>query len=140
MHVDGNEVGDQVLDSPWTSFYTNRSYTTHRIRAAALEPGPHTLALRVGQGFCTSADHDGYDPAAERSAIVQLHVRDSSGTLVQTVASDGSWQASSRGPIVRDSTYYGEVYDARLETPGWTMPGFVPAGPGAAAARHAASR
>jgi hypothetical protein len=37
--IDGVRVGDFILDSPWTSFYTNRSYTTHVIDTAVLAPG-----------------------------------------------------------------------------------------------------
>jgi hypothetical protein len=37
--IDGVRVGDFILDSPWTSFYTNRSYTTHVIDTAVLTPG-----------------------------------------------------------------------------------------------------
>ena len=40
-----------------------------------------------------------------------------------TVASDGTWK-TIRGPILEDSVYDGEVYDATHETPGWDPPGF----------------
>lgn len=60
LALDGRPVGDQVLDGPWTSFYTNRSYTTHDIAPALLSPGRHALGLRVGEGFCTSAPQDMY--------------------------------------------------------------------------------
>ena len=39
------------------------------------------------------------------------------------VVSDGSWKTTP-GPIVSDSIYNGETYDARLETPGWDSPGY----------------
>ena len=31
LFLDGKVIGTQALDGPWTSFYTNRSYTTHDI-------------------------------------------------------------------------------------------------------------
>ena len=126
LFLDGAAVGDQRLDSPWTAFYTNRSYTTIDIDPALLAPGPHALGLRVGQGFCAETAHDEYDPGAERSAILllQLHGGAAAG-VVMRVATDGSWTSSS-GPLQSDSTYYGEVYDAREEQPGWAQPGFAP--------------
>jgi alpha-L-rhamnosidase len=41
------------------------------------------------------------------------------------VATDGSWQAAP-GAIVASGIYAGETYDARLERPGWSSPGFGP--------------
>ena len=128
ISLDGLILGDQVLDSPWTNFYTNRSYTSHDITPHLLQPGKHVLGLRVGQGFCTSASHDQWDPNAERSAIVQLqlHGTGPEDQPFQRVVTDETWTGSD-GPIRQDSTYYGELYDARKETPGWDRPGFVPA-------------
>ena len=127
LFLDGERVGDQRLDSPWTNFYTNRSYTTHDISAHLLSPGKHVLGLRVGQGFCASSAHDAWDENAERSAIVQLHLHGATaGQPPQRVKTDTSWNVSD-GPIREDSAYYGETYDSRLETPGWDRPGFVPA-------------
>jgi alpha-L-rhamnosidase len=128
LALDGQPVGDQVLDGPWTSFYNNRSYTTHDIAPALLAPGPHALGLRIGEGFCTSAPQDMYDPSSERSGIVQLHVHSDdseAGSPALIVATNNSWSCSG-GPIVSDSTYYGETYDAREETPGWDAAGFKP--------------
>jgi alpha-L-rhamnosidase len=34
-----------------------------------------------------------------------------------------------QGPVVSDSVYNGESYDAQLEQPGWAAPGFDPATP-----------
>ena len=47
LSLDGSPIGDQVLDSPWTNFYTNRSYTSHDIAPHLLQPGKHVLGLRV---------------------------------------------------------------------------------------------
>ena len=126
LFLDGAAVGDQRLDSPWTAFYTNRSYTTIDIDPALLAPGPHALGLRVGQGFCAETAHDEYDPDAVRSALLllQLHGGAAAG-VVMRVATDGNWTSSS-GPLQSDSTYYGERYDAREEQPGWAQPGFAP--------------
>ena len=124
LYLDGAAVSDQRLDSPWTEFYTNRSYTTIDIDPSLLAPGPHALGLRVGQGFCAETAHDEFQPNAERSAIVLLQLHGAAGVAMR-VATDGSW-ASSSGPIQYDSTYYGEFYDAREEQPGWASPNFVP--------------
>jgi len=40
------------------------------------------------------------------------------------IATDSNWQAAN-GPIVKSDMKDGEVYDARLEMPGWNTPAFV---------------
>lgn len=50
VFLDGVQIGDQMLDGPWTNFYTNRSYATHSIDTSLLKPGTHALGLRIGQG------------------------------------------------------------------------------------------
>ncbi len=47
------------------------------------------------------------------------------------VITDDSWQATQHSPIVSDSVYNGETYDARLEQPGWDQPNFTPPPTGA---------
>ncbi|HEV2578941.1 MAG TPA: family 78 glycoside hydrolase catalytic domain [Acidobacteriaceae bacterium] len=56
----------------------------------------------------------------------------------ETIATDAQWKVD-RGPVLFDSTYGGEDYDARREQKGWNLPGFddtawtaaeVVAGPG----------
>ena len=43
---------------------------------------------------------------------------------VQVFCSDDSWRAST-GPLLLTDIYHGEHYDARLEMPGWSAPGFA---------------
>jgi alpha-L-rhamnosidase len=42
---------------------------------------------------------------------------------VETIVTDQSWKASD-GPVLMNSIYLGETYDARLEQKGWDIPGF----------------
>ena len=42
---------------------------------------------------------------------------------IETISTDESWKAAS-GPILKNNVYAGEVYDARLEIPGWSRPAF----------------
>jgi len=54
--------------------------------------------------------------------LVHLLVLFTDGTM-EVVVSDGSWKAG-KGPILMNSVYLGEKYDARLEQEGWDKPGF----------------
>jgi hypothetical protein len=53
-------------------------------------------------------------------------IQDGSGNVLAATKGDGSWTASSAGPITSDSVYNGETYDARLEQPGWATAAFKP--------------
>jgi alpha-L-rhamnosidase len=62
----------------------------------------------------------------EPRVIVQLVAEFADGTS-QTIITDESWKVAN-GPILRNSVYLGEVYDARKEQPGWDKPGFDDSG------------
>jgi alpha-L-rhamnosidase len=49
--------------------------------------------------------------------------------VLQTIVTNGGWSAGVAGPVIWDSTYYGEAYDARLEEAGWANHSFVPKDP-----------
>jgi alpha-L-rhamnosidase len=54
--------------------------------------------------------------------IAQLVVECVDGS-VQQVVSDESWRVTE-GPVRFNSIYLGEIHDARMELPGWDLPGF----------------
>jgi alpha-L-rhamnosidase len=58
----------------------------------------------------------------EPRAIAQIVVELADGTT-QTIVTDETWRVGD-GPILRNSIYLGEVYDARREQPGWDKVGF----------------
>jgi alpha-L-rhamnosidase len=87
-----------------------------------LKQGPNAIAVMLGGGWAT-LENRGFKPYYPSPALLlQLNVESEGGRQV-SIASDGSWKAA-QGPILSDSVYNGEVYDARRETPGWDRPGF----------------
>jgi hypothetical protein len=53
--------------------------------------------------------------------IAQLEITYSNGTTT-TIGTDGTWQ-TTLGPTTVSAWWGGESYDARLEVPGWNLPG-----------------
>ena len=53
-------------------------------------------------------------------AQLEVTYRDGSRTII---ASDDTWRLAE-GPVLRNSVYLGERYDARREIPGWDRPGW----------------
>jgi len=124
LFVDGVRVGERELDVVWTRFQYFRSYASYELDGSLFPPGPHTLGLALGQGFCGQSGPKAGNHTTQGLLRLAFHATD--GTLTQPpVITDGSWSSGS-GPRLTDSTYYGEQHNASMEQPGWAAPGFVP--------------
>jgi alpha-L-rhamnosidase len=129
LRLNGERVGDQVLDPGWTAYAKRVLYSTYDI-TSQLKPGANAVGIMLGNGWFNPlplALWGAINPrnaltVGEPRALAQLVVEFSDGTS-ETVVTDSSWRASD-GPILRNSVYLGEVYDARREQPGWDRTGF----------------
>lgn len=126
----GVRIGDSELDVVWTRFSHNRSYGSISFPPSAISgmQGGHTIGLMLGEGFCGESAGKASKNATRAGLLrVAFHTADEKPGEVPllTVVTDSTWQVSG-GPIIWDSNYYGESYDARLEQEGWNAPGFRP--------------
>jgi alpha-L-rhamnosidase len=110
LRMNGKKVGDHVLDPGWTTYDKRVLYVVYDV-TRYLQSGANAVGIMLGQGWYGS-----------RAALLQLAIECEGGQRVE-IASDATWK-TAQGPIVSDSIYNGETYDARLETPGWDRPGF----------------
>jgi alpha-L-rhamnosidase len=110
LRVNGRKAGGHVLDPGWTTYDKRVLYLTYDV-TNALRQGPNAVGAVLGNGKYGS-----------RALLVQINLELEDGTRT-SVVSDPSWKAAN-GPILEDSVYNGETYDARLETPGWDRPAF----------------
>lgn len=122
LFIDGKEIGDQVL-SPALSWYHTRAYYMTFNVTKYLKRGVNALGIILGNGrfYAMRTRHTamfGYP-----KMICQLNIDYSDGTQ-KSIVSDTTWKITSKGPIRSNNEYDGEVYDARLEMPGWDQPGF----------------
>jgi alpha-L-rhamnosidase len=129
LHLNGQHVGDHVLDPGWTTYCKRVLYSTYDV-TDQLKRGPNVLGVMLGNGWFNPLPlrlWGAINPrdsltVGESRAIVQLVAEFTDGTS-QMIATDESWKVGN-GPILRNSVYLGEVYDARKEQPGWDQPGF----------------
>ena len=122
LRINGEKVGNNVLDPAWTTYEKRVLYTTYDV-TPCFQRGANALGVMLGGGWATL--HINAElPGVYKSPALLLQISlELEGGKQLTLVSDASWK-TSRGPVVSDSVYHGEVYDARLELPGWDRPGF----------------
>jgi len=129
LRLNGKKVGNHFLDPGWTSCAKRVLYSTCDV-TTQLKRGRNALGIMLGNGWFNPLSLRMWGrynlrehlTIGEPRAIMQLVVEFTDGTS-QTIVTDESWHVSD-GPILRNSVYLGEVYDARREQPGWDKAGF----------------
>ncbi|MFA5863940.1 MAG: family 78 glycoside hydrolase catalytic domain [Phycisphaerae bacterium] len=123
-YLNGCRVGDHVLDPAQTDYDLRCLYVTYDV-TSQLQPGYNVLGVMLGDGWfnqdCVWCDGKGL-PYGPPRLLAQLTIDQSNGTCL-VVSTDENWFCAI-GPITRSNVYAGESYDARLEIPGWNIPGF----------------
>ena len=129
LRLNGQRVGDQVLDPGWTTYSKRVLYSTYDV-TEQLKRGANALGVMLGNGWFNPLPlrlWGHINPRenltiGEPRVILQLVAEFTDGTS-QTIVTDESWKVGE-SPILRNNVYLGEVYDARKEQPGWDKPGF----------------
>ena len=127
LEVNGKRVGDQLFTPGWTSYAKRLQYQTYDV-TDHLRPGANAVGATLGDGWYRGnlAWGKKRNLYGDRLALLcQLRIDYVDGR-VDIVGTDGAWK-SATGPIRRSDIYMGETYDARLERPGWTAPGYADA-------------
>ncbi|MFI0938463.1 family 78 glycoside hydrolase catalytic domain [Streptomyces sp. NPDC021020] len=124
LRLNGARVGDEELAPGWTDYDHRVTYRAHDV-TALLRPGRNGLAAVLADGWytgnvCIFGNRHYGSVRALAAALVVDHADGSTTTL--TTAADGNWRTAT-GPVRYADLQNGEVYDARLEQPGWDGPG-----------------
>lgn len=120
LYVNGERVGDDVLNPGWTDYGERALFATYDI-VDYLRSGNNALGLWLGKGWF-SKNAQGWTGSGSPRASLHLTIEYSDGST-RFVGTDETWTGTD-SPIVEHDLYDGERYDARLEQPGWTEPNF----------------
>lgn len=127
--INGITIGDHVLDPGWTSYNHRLCYQTFDV-TGLLREGRNAIGAMLGDGWYRGRLGFGggrRNIYGDRLALLaQLEIDYTDGTTGRIVT-DETWRAAS-GPILSSDIYDGETYDARLERPGWSAPGYDDSG------------
>lgn len=127
--LNGSRIGDIYLDPAWTDF-SKRIYFTEYDLTASLSEGANCLGVTLGNGFYNPLPLQmwGYlnlrnaMPTGNPSFTARLVVEYTDGRT-QELSTDETWKFAP-GPVLKNSVYLGEWYDARKEISGWDLAGF----------------
>ena len=127
--VNGNRIGDHMLDPGWTNYSKRVYYSTYDV-TGQLRDGGNCLGVTLGNGWYNPLPLLMWGrrnireplPVGRPRFVSQLNIIYKDGST-QSVISDEGWKVT-QGPILRNSIYLGEIYDARKKISGWDNPDF----------------
>jgi alpha-L-rhamnosidase len=126
LYINGKRIGDHRLDPTFTHFDRRNLYLTHDV-TQELQKGQNVIGVLLGNGWYNLQSiavwYFHRAPWRDRPAFcMDLRITYSDGST-ETIRSERDWK-TSLSPIIFNSIYTGEHYDARLEQEGWNTAGF----------------
>ena len=112
LRLNGEKVGDKLLDPGATDYSKTLLYSIYDV-TEDLDEGKNVIGIILGNGWSGSP-----------KALLQLNIDYQDGSREEIVTDWGKGWDVARGPIVYNSIYDGEDYDARMEKPGWDTPAY----------------
>ncbi|MDE6556377.1 MAG: family 78 glycoside hydrolase catalytic domain, partial [Duncaniella sp.] len=129
LSVNGKKVGDSEFSPLWSDYDKTVYFNTYDV-TSYLRKGENAIGVLLGNGFYNVVRGKRYSKLmvgfGPETLWLKVVVDYSDGT--QEVISTGDDWRFDLSPITFHSIYGGEDYDARLEQPGWNMPGFDDSG------------
>ncbi|HJW16907.1 MAG TPA: family 78 glycoside hydrolase catalytic domain [Flavisolibacter sp.] len=121
LYLNGQRIGNHRLDPIYTRFDRRNLYVTYDVTSNIVQ-GDNVIGVMLGNGWYnhqSTAVWD-FDKAPWRnrpSFCMDLRITFADGTT-QTVSTGRDWK-TIQGPVIFNSIYTGEHYDANKEIPDW---------------------
>ncbi|MEN0053706.1 MAG: family 78 glycoside hydrolase catalytic domain [Mucilaginibacter sp.] len=127
LYINGQKIGNHRLDPMYTRFDRRTLYVAYDV-TAQLQNGKNAVGVLLGNGWynhqSTAVWYFHQAPWRGRPTFcMDLRITYTDGS-VETVSSNTQWK-TSLSPVIFNSIYTAEHYDARKEQPGWNTPNFV---------------
>ncbi|RZK39308.1 MAG: alpha-rhamnosidase [Pedobacter sp.] len=126
LTLNGKKVGNHRLDPMYTRFDRRNLYLTHDV-TTQLQRGDNAIGVLLGNGWYNhqSTAVWNFDKALWRARptfCLDLRITYTDGST-EVITSGKDWKTSP-SPIVFNSIYTAEHYNALLEQPNWNKPSF----------------
>jgi alpha-L-rhamnosidase len=126
LYINGEKIGNHRLDPMYTRFDRRTLYLTYDV-TSQLQSGKNAVGVLLGNGWYnhqSTAVWD-FDKAPWRNRptfCLDLKITYEDGTQ-ETIRSGKDWK-TALSPIIFNSIYTAEHYDARLNKEGWNTPDY----------------
>jgi alpha-L-rhamnosidase len=123
LYLNGEKIGNQVLAPGPTEYNKRVFYNTFDV-TPQLKEGANTIGVILGNGrYFTMRGNGAVTHYGYPKLISQIDIVYEDGST-DKVVSDDSWKVTTDGPIIANSEYDGEEYDANKELIGWNKTGY----------------
>lgn len=116
LRINGKKVGKNLLDPGWTDYKKRILYSTYKVDEY-LKDGLNAIGVILGNGWFVSPY--GESRGRKPQFIFDIKIEYENGKSESVTSSTDSGWFVSDSPIIFNSIYNGEIYDARLEKEGW---------------------
>lgn len=128
LFINGEKVSNDLLTPGWTDYPTRIMYQVYEV-SDLLRKGNNAAGITLGNMWYSSGlgwrGGQSYSRGPMK-AMMQMEVQYVDGST-ETVVTDDSWKWHF-SPILENTLYHGEVYDARMEIEEWSETGLDEAG------------
>ncbi|MDR1982101.1 MAG: glycoside hydrolase family 78 protein [Tannerellaceae bacterium] len=126
LYINGEKIGNHRLDPMFTRFDRRNLYVTYDV-TEQLQRGKNAVGVLLGNGWynlqSTAVWYFDRAPWRDRPTFcMDLRITYEDGSE-ETLSTERDWK-TDLSPLIFNSIYTAEHYDARLEQPGWDLPGF----------------
>jgi len=128
-YLNGQKVGEHVLDPGWTNYGKEVLYATYDI-TQLLNKGNNAIGVLLGNGWYNPLplglfrkfNLRKYLTIGRPKLIAQIRIEMENGDII-TIVSDDTWKKLDSF-ILKNNVYLGELQDGRLKLDGWSLPDF----------------
>lgn len=110
LRMNGKKIGDKLLDPAPSDYSRTLLYSAYDV-TDDVRTGANVIGLILGTGW-----------AGQPKVLVQLNIEYEDGSRQEEFTDWGIGWCVAKGPVIYNSIYDGEDYDARLEKDGWDSP------------------
>lgn len=125
--VNGKKPDDSVLNNTFANYDQSLYYATYDLTGIVQE-GPNAIGVMTGLGWRSLREAEDGVGWGDSLFALQMMVEYTDGTEEWLYSHPDEWRCATDGPVVYNSIYNGEIYDARLEKSGWDSPGYDDSG------------
>ena len=123
LTINGQKPDDSVLNNTFANYDKSLYYATYDLTGLVHE-GKNAVGLMTGLGWRSLREAEDGVGWGDSLFALEILMEYADGTEEWVFSDPDRFKYTTDTPVLYNSIYNGETYDARLEIPGWDKPGF----------------